>query len=76
MKRFLGAFAMCLVILEAFLFFGGYMLLDFARHPFLAGGVAALILAAVFTVWIGQDEKMEALEKRVQELENKENDVS
>ena len=32
MKRFLSTFGICLALVEAFIFFGGYQLFDFSRR--------------------------------------------
>ena len=50
MKRFLSTFGICLALVEAFLFFGGYQLFDFSRRWYLAGASIALVLA-VLVVW-------------------------
>jgi len=36
MKRFVAMFLAVLLMVEAFLFFGGHMLFDFAKRPYLA----------------------------------------
>ena len=55
MKRFLSTFGICLALVEAFIFFGGYQLFDFSRRWYLAGASIALVLAV--------------LEKRTRQLE-------
>ena len=50
MKRFLSTFGICLALVEAFIFFGGYQLFDFSRRWYLAGASIALVLA-VLVVW-------------------------
>ena len=67
--KFLKTYAVCLVVSEVFLLFGGYMLFDFQSHPFRAFAAIAFVLAAVITVWLAQEERIEALEKRVRALE-------
>ena len=74
MKEFIKTFVICLIATEAFLFFGGYHLIDFLRHPFLSGGFAAFLLAVLISVWSAQEERIEQLEKRIEELEKKEKD--
>ena len=69
MKTFLSTFAACLVLVCGFLSFGGWQLFDFSRHWFLASGSIALILAVFISVWLSQEERLEALEKRIKELE-------
>lgn len=70
MKKFLSTFAICLVLVESFIFFGGWQLFDFSRHWFLAGGAIALILAVLASVWESQDQRLSALEERIKELED------
>ena len=66
--KFLKTYAVCLVVSEVFLFFGGYMLFDFQSHPFRAFAAIACVLAVVITVWLAQEERMDALEKQVRDL--------
>ncbi len=73
MKRFAAMFLAVLIIVESFLFFGGYALFDFANHFYLAGGVWSLIIAAVVQTFVMQDDKITQLEKRVKELEEHKN---
>ena len=47
MKRFLSTFGICLALVEAFIFFGGYQLFDFSRRWYLAGASIALVLAVL-----------------------------
>jgi len=69
MKRFLGIFAVVLLGLFLFTFFGGAYFLDLQRH-YLAWifPVGLLISIAIFAFW-RMDDKIEALQKRVNELE-------
>ena len=69
MRRFLQTFAICLVLVEVFIFFGGWQLFDFNRHWFLAGASTAFVLAVFISVWLSQEDRLEALEKRIKELE-------
>ena len=69
MKRFASAFLAVLIVVETFLFFGGYALFDFARHYYLAGAVWALIIAGVCHAFIIQHERILALEQRLRKLE-------
>lgn len=73
MKRFLQTFALCLLLVDGFLFFGGYMLFDFGNHFFLAGGSVAFLLAVIISVWLGQEDRIEDLKKRIDALENLDN---
>ena len=66
--KFLKIYAVCLVVSEVFLFLGGYMLFDFQRHPFRAFAAIAFLLAVLITVWLAQEERIDALEKRIQGL--------
>ena len=66
--RFLKTYAACLAVSEAFLICGGYMLFDFLGHPFRAFAAIAFLLAVLITVWLAQEERMDALEKRVRDL--------
>lgn len=69
MKRFLGIFATALLFLFLFTFFGGFYFLDVQRHVyawmFLVGLGIALVVWALWRL----DDKVEALQKRVAELE-------
>ena len=71
MKRFAAMFGAALIIVESFLFFGGYALFNFARRPYLTGAAIALIIAVIAQVFVEQDEKITALQKRVKELEER-----
>ncbi len=72
MKSFLGTLFICLVIVEVFFFFGGGLLFDLSRHYYGAGAVTALIIAVLISAWMRQEERLDALEKRIKELENTE----
>ena len=71
MKRFLSTFGICLALVEAFIFFGGYQLFDFTRRWYLAGASVALVLAVLISLLLMQSDRMEALEKRVKALEER-----
>ena len=66
--KFLKTYGACLVVSEAFLFLGGYMLFDFQRHPFRAFAAVAFVPAVLITAWLAQEERIGALEKRVRDL--------
>ena len=68
MKRFFGTFFTCLVVVEAFIVCGGWMLFDFSRHWFLTGASIALLLSIFISLWVSQEERIDALEKRVRDL--------
>ena len=70
MKQFLQNFAMCLVLVEVFIFFGGWMLFDFDRHVFLAGASVAFLLAVFISMWLSQEDRIEKLEERIAALEH------
>ena len=53
MKAFLKAYAVCLILMEVFIFFGGWMLFDLrGTGIYRAGAVIALILALVLPVFL------------------------
>lgn len=71
--RFLKVYAATLVLSFLFVFVGGWMLFDFGARCYVATAACAFLLAAVVTAFLAQAEKIEALEKRVKELEEKNN---
>ena len=71
MKRFLGTFIACLVVVYVFLFFGGWVLFDFSRHYFLAGASIAFLLSVLISFWLSQEERIDTLEKRVRDQEER-----
>ena len=72
MKMILKTYLGCLFVTGTFLFFGGWQLFDFNRHFFLATASVAFVLAVVLSAWLDQEDRIEKLTKRVEELENKE----
>ena len=56
MKRFLSTFGICLALVEAFIFFGGYQLFDFSRRWYLAGASIALVLAVLVCILVQQND--------------------
>ena len=69
MKAFLKAYAVCLILMEVFIFFGGWMLFDLRDTGiYRAGAVIALILAIAVCAWSSTAQKVEALEAELQEL--------
>ena len=69
MKAFLKAYAVRLILMEVFIFFGGWMLFDLRGVGiYRAGAVIALILAIVVCAWSSTAQKVEALEAELQEL--------
>lgn len=71
--KFIKIYAMTLVFCYIFVFFGGWMLFDFSKRYFVATAACAFIIAVIISVFAAQDEKIEQLEKRVEELEEKNN---
>ena len=66
MKAFLKAYVVCLILLEVFIFFGGWMLFDLrGTGIYRAGAVIALIAVCA---WSSTAQKVEALEAELQEL--------
>ena len=69
MKTFLKAYAVCLILMEVFIFFGGWMLFDpRGTGIYRAGAVIALILAVAVCAWSSMAQKLEALEAELLEL--------
>ena len=69
MKVFLKAYVVCLILMEVFIFFGGWMLFDLrGTGIYRAGAVIALILAIAVCAWSSMAQKVEALEAELQEL--------
>jgi hypothetical protein len=69
--KFIKTYAMILVLCYIFVLFGGWMLFDFSKHPYVAITACAFIMAVVASVFMKQEERIEQLEKRVKELEEK-----
>ena len=69
MKKFLKTYAICLGFMETFIFFGGFMLFYFSngRH-YRAGAAIALVLAVAVSIWLRQEERIDLLEKELQNL--------
>lgn len=68
---FIKIFLMTLALCFVFAFFGGWMLFDFSGNYYLATAACALVIAAVVSCFIAQQEKIEKLQKRVKALEEK-----
>lgn len=66
MKVFIPALIISYILLYAFLLFGGVFLLSQTWFCLL---LPAAIIAAVITRTVNQDEKISALEKRIDDLE-------
>lgn len=69
MNRFLGIFAAALLFLFLFTFFGGSYFLDIQRHFYAWMFPVGLGIAFVIWAFWRLDDKVEALQKRVDELE-------
>ena len=69
MKRFLGIFATALLFLFLFTFFGGSYFLDIQHHFYAWMFLVSLGIALVIWAFWRLDDKVEALQKRVAELE-------
>lgn len=69
--KFIKIYAMTLVLCYVFVFFGGWMLFDFSKRVFVATAACAFIIAVIISIFIAQDAKIEHLEKRIKELEEK-----
>ena len=70
--KFAKVFLATLVLCFVFAFLGGWQLFDFSENYYLATAACALVIAAVVSCFIAQQEKIEGLEKRVKALEEKE----
>lgn len=66
MKRFLGTFVVCLVVIFGFLLFGGSLILDSSWGILVFW---ALVLTVLILLFEGQDRRIEELQARVQALE-------
>lgn len=69
MKSFLRIFAAILFFTETFLFFGGALLFDFRANLYGAGAACAFFLALLVFAFLRAFERIEALEKRISDLE-------
>jgi preprotein translocase subunit SecF len=69
--KFIKTYAITLVLCFIFVFFGGWMLFDFSNHFYVAVAACAFIIAVILSIFIAQEERIEQLEKRVKELEEK-----
>ena len=69
--KFIKLYGIILVFCYVFVFFGGWMLFDFSNRLYLAVAACAFLLAAVVAAFVSQEERIARLEKRVEELEEK-----
>ena len=72
MKEFMKTFAVCLILIILLFFFGGPMLFDLRRHYYLTAAAIAFLLAIPVSLYHRQREKLEELESRVRDLEDRE----
>lgn len=70
MKVFIPALIISYILLYAFLLFGGVLL----SQTWFCLLLPAAIIAAVITRTVNQDEKISALEKRIDDLETQQSD--
>lgn len=73
MKRFLGIFVCTLILLFIFAFCGGLAFFDLHRHVYSWIFFVALIAALVIWAFLRLSDQIDALQKRVDELENAQN---
>ena len=73
--KFFKVFVIVLILSYVFAFFGGWMLFDFHSRFWLATAVCAFIVAVIVYAFVTQEGKIEELEKRIRELEEKNNNV-
>ena len=69
--KFIKTYVITLILCYMFVFCGGGMLFDFSKRYYVAIAACAFIIAVVVSVIYAQEEKIEELEKRVNELEKK-----
>ena len=69
--KFIKTYAIILVLCYMFEFFGGWMLFDFRERFYLAVASCAFVIAVVASIFVAQEEKIERLERRVKDLEEK-----
>lgn len=69
--KFLKVLAISLFFCFIFAFFGGWMIFDFNQHYYITTAVLALIIAIVATIFYTQGERINQLEERIKQLEEK-----
>lgn len=67
--KFIKTYAATLVVCFLFMFFGGWMLFDFGKRFYVATAACAFVIAVVISAFSAQEQKIEQLEKRIEELE-------
>lgn len=55
----------------AVFFFGGFLLFDMSRNVYQAAAAISFIIALLINVFISQEDKIEELENRIRNLEEK-----
>ena len=69
MKRFLALFFCILVLLLLFTFFGGVLLFDLNRNVYAWTLPTSLVISAAAAAFWKMEDRITALQKRVDELE-------
>lgn len=69
--KFIRMYAVILVLCGIFAFFGGWELFDFGSRYYIATAACAFVISVVATIFDEQGEQIKQLEKRVKELEEK-----
>lgn len=69
MKRFFQIYIIIALFFWLFSFLGGHVIFDFNDHFWIALLASSFIIALVINAYICQADKIEQLEKRVEELE-------
>ena len=75
MKEFLATFAIILVLLFVFFLFGGYILFDFSRNFWIATVSCAFMLSVIVTYFVKLSDRVDALEKRLDEIAEEKKDA-
>ena len=69
--RFLKTYLATLFFLSIFVVCGGYTLFNFREHFWVAIAACAFIIAVLVRIFISQDERIEQLEAKIKEIEEK-----
>ncbi len=73
--NFFQVFIVVFLLSVVFVFFGGWMLFDFGSRFWLATAACAFLIAVIVYAFIRLEEKVEGLEQRIRELEEKDRHV-
>lgn len=73
--NFFQVFIVVFLLSVVFVFFGGWMLFDFSSRFWLATAACAFLIAVIVYAFIRLEEKVEGLEQRIRELEEKDHCV-